>query len=263
MELFCDRATYYKSDQFTELCRSNNVIPQYNEAKEGSTHGLAERHVGLIKERAALALQTANLNNQFFGLAAAHGIFMKNRSPQEDLKLNGRRTTPFELWKGYKPSVAALPAFGTPVTVKVDKNASTQGKDHQSPIRGIFAGFTLNSNSYYIVQLETFSGSILDDSNGKKVKVSEQSPTRVHLDTYWQHPLTSIYPPSIIRDKLYPVRMRHIHDLYNSKKSKYFFDTMRVNADGDTVRSNSSSDLPASLLEDELEASSVDDSEDI
>jgi hypothetical protein len=213
-ELYCDRATYYKSILFEKLCRSNNVTLTYNEAKEPSTNGVAERNIGNIKQKVSRALHTANLNNQFFGLATMYVIFLMNRTPRRSP--DGTPFTPFEKKTGTKPSVASIHTFGSAVTVSVDKNSSTQGKDHQFPIRGIFAGITPNSNSYYIIQLETFSCAVLDDSHGRRVKISEQSPLRCHIDTYWEHPLASVYPPSIKRDNLVTDRMLHLRAEHKS-----------------------------------------------
>ena len=229
MELFCDQGTYYTSKRMDALCRESNIIPQFSEAKEGSTNGLAERTVGWIKERAAIALQQANLDDTFFGVAADYVIHLKNRSPHSTLLANKIYKTPFELVYKYKPSVAEIPIFGTPCTAVTGKNVSSSAKNHRSPIRAVFVGFSRNSDAYRIVQLETFSGVILDESTpALKVKISEQSPIRVKLDRWFQHPLIPSYPLSILRDRLVKDRMQHIQQTFESARIRYQFDDIKT-----------------------------------
>lgn len=229
IELQCDKATYYTSKTMDASLKDINVIQKFSQAKEGSTNGLAERTVGWIKQYAAHALQQANLNDEFFGLAAEYVIFIKNRSPHSTLMKNGTFKTPYELAHGVKPSVRNIPAFGTPCTVIIDHNTTTTGKDHVSPIRAVFTGMSSNSNSYRILQLETFSGRILDESSPSlKVKISEQSPIRVKLDRWWCHPYFAAYPESIIRDRLLPQRMQHIQTLYETLKGRFNFDRIQT-----------------------------------
>jgi hypothetical protein len=109
------------------------------------TNGVAARRNRSLMDMIRPMLRAGNLPLQFWGEAARHANYLKNRLPTT--ALDGM--TPFEAWHGHRPDVRDLRRFGSIVYV------------HQANIgfkKGIYVGF---SNAGYRIQASDEDKNIL------------------------------------------------------------------------------------------------------
>ncbi|KAL0458384.1 UNVERIFIED_CONTAM: Retrovirus-related Pol polyprotein from transposon TNT 1-94 [Sesamum latifolium] len=95
-----DRGGEYESSKFNEYCQTFGIIHEVTPLYSPSSNGTAERKNRTFKDMINSLLLTSGLPKYLLGEASNTAYHILNKVP---LKRN--TSTPFELWKGRKPSL--------------------------------------------------------------------------------------------------------------------------------------------------------------
>jgi hypothetical protein len=150
------------------FCAQKGIKFQPSNAYEHNDNPSVERAHRTINEMAATFLHDANLPMRYWGFAADHAIYVKNRLPMRVLNYK----TPFEALFGTQPSLKYLRRFGSRcfVHIPVEKQTKMGPRSKEA----IYLGNTLNG---YLVKYVnsgkiTRSRSVLFDEAFKRPALS-------------------------------------------------------------------------------------------
>ena len=145
-----DNGGEYKSDKFTEYCRSKGINRQFTNPDTPQQNGVSERYNRTIMEGVRSMIYHANLPLSFWAEAANTMVYLRNRSPTAALQ----NVTPYELWHGEKPDVSNLRVFGCVCFVNIPKAKKLE----RQSFKGVFVGYPEGTKGYkiYNVSSESF-----------------------------------------------------------------------------------------------------------
>lgn len=103
-----DRGGEFNSNQLQEFCKQSGIRRQLTAPYSPQQNGVAERRNRTILEMTRSLLKAMTVPDQFWGEAVRHSVYLLNRIGTKALK----DATPYEAWKGSKPSIAHLKVFG-------------------------------------------------------------------------------------------------------------------------------------------------------
>jgi transposase InsO family protein len=103
-----DRGGEFLSNEFNHFCEENGIRRELTAPYTPEQNGVAERKNRTVVEMARSLLKAKELPNQYWAEAVATSVYLLNISPTKAV-LN---QTPFEAWRGIKPSVSHLRIFG-------------------------------------------------------------------------------------------------------------------------------------------------------
>lgn len=106
-------------------------------------NGTAERNNRVIIETARTLVAQGGLPSKLWAEAANTAVFLRNMIPKKGMKV-----TPFELFRGRRPSVGHIVPFGTRVHSLI--NDRRQGKFDSKTEPGVIVGFTGRTNTYRV-----------------------------------------------------------------------------------------------------------------
>ena len=126
---------------FDELCSQNGIIHQTIAPYSPQSNGVAERKNRTLKEMMNAMLISLGLPQNLWGEAILSANYMLNRIPP-------KRTnqTPYELWKGHKPSYNYLKMWRCLAKVAVPSPKKT--KIGPKTVDCVFIGYANNSSAY-------------------------------------------------------------------------------------------------------------------
>ncbi|KAL2253111.1 UNVERIFIED_CONTAM: Retrovirus-related Pol polyprotein from transposon TNT 1-94 [Sesamum indicum] len=102
-----DRGGEYESSKFNEYCQTFGIIHEETPPYSPSSNGMAERKNRTFKDIINSLLLTSGLPKYLWGEALNTAYHILNRVP-----LKHNTSTPFELWKGRKPSLKYFRVWG-------------------------------------------------------------------------------------------------------------------------------------------------------
>ena len=142
-----DRGREYESNEFNSFVRSLGIIHETTPPYSPSSNGVAERKNRTLVELTNVMLIESHAPLNFWGEAILTACYVLNRVPHKKSKL-----TPFELWKGYKPSLGYLRVWGCLAFVRLmDPKITKLGKKVTTCA---FLGYASNSTAYRFFNLE-------------------------------------------------------------------------------------------------------------
>ncbi|SDA04075.1 BZ3500_MvSof-1268-A1-R1_C096g00530 [Microbotryum saponariae] len=132
----------YRSNAFTEFCKSKGIRRQYSIPYTPQQNGRAERVNLSIVEGVLALLADARLPATFWDEAAAYFVYCKNRCSHSALA----KQTPESVWNGQRTTATALHPFGCTawLTVAPDLRSKLDPK----AARVIFTGYDLASKAF-------------------------------------------------------------------------------------------------------------------
>ncbi|SGY91389.1 BQ5605_C038g11662 [Microbotryum silenes-dioicae] len=137
-----DNGGEYRSNAFTEFCKSKGIHRQYSIPYTPQQNGRAERVNLSIVEGVLALLADARLPATFWDEAAAYFVYCKNRCSHSALA----KQTPEFVWNGQVTTATALHPFGCTawLTVAPDLRSKLDPK----AARVIFTGYDLASKAF-------------------------------------------------------------------------------------------------------------------
>jgi transposase InsO family protein len=129
---------------FEELCNASGIIHQTTAPYSPQSNGVAERKNRTLKEMMNALLISSGLPQNMWGEAVLTANYLLNKIP-----LKNKDVTPYELWKGRKPSYKYLKVWGC--LAKVDVPLPKQVIIGPKTVDCIFIGYAHNSSAYRFV----------------------------------------------------------------------------------------------------------------
>lgn len=142
-----DNGTEYTSKEFQKFCEDEGIERQLTVRYTPQQNGVSERKNQTIVEMAKSMMHEKGLPIIFWAEAVYTAVYLTNRCPTKAVW--GK--TPFEAWRGRKPSLNHLKVFGSICYAHILKvNRSKLGEASE---RCIFVGYSSMSKGYRIFSL--------------------------------------------------------------------------------------------------------------
>ncbi|WJZ96894.1 hypothetical protein VitviT2T_015540 [Vitis vinifera] len=135
-----DRGGEYESP-FVDICAQHGIIHETTAPYSPQSNGVAERKNRTLKEMMNAMLISSSLPQNMWGEAILIANYLLNKVPKKKAE-----KTPYELWKGRKPSYTYLRMWGCLAKVAVPPPKKV--KIGPKTIDCIFIGYAHNSNAY-------------------------------------------------------------------------------------------------------------------
>ena len=141
-----DQGTEFVNEALKNWCHSQGIELQVTAPYSPSQNGVAERMNRMLVELAHTMLMAAQLPEFLWEPAIAHAAYLRNLSYTKSRV----KATPYQLWRGRKPSVMHLREFGAPVWVLL-QGQRIQRKMLLKSLWRAYVGFNKGSKSikYY------------------------------------------------------------------------------------------------------------------
>ncbi|RVW46387.1 Retrovirus-related Pol polyprotein from transposon TNT 1-94 [Vitis vinifera] len=142
-----DRGGEYESP-FVDICAQHGIIHETTTPYSPQSNGVAERKNRTLKEMMNAMLISSSLPQNMWGEAILTTNYLLNKVPKKKAE-----KTPYELWKGRKPSYTYLRMWGCLAKVAVPPPKKV--KIGPKTIDCIFIGYAHNSNAYRFLVYES------------------------------------------------------------------------------------------------------------
>ncbi|KAK1423984.1 hypothetical protein QVD17_19295 [Tagetes erecta] len=150
-----DRGGEFTSREFNEYCNEAGVMRHLTAPYTPQQNGVVERRNRTLMEMTRSILKAMKVPNYLWGEAVRHSTYLINRSPTRSLV----GETPYEKYKGRKPSLEHIKVFGCLAHTKV--NSNLQKLDDRSELL-VHLGSEPGSKAYRLY-----------DPRTRKIKVSK------------------------------------------------------------------------------------------
>jgi hypothetical protein len=149
MRIRSDHGREFKNTKFEEFCLSYGIQQEFSSPITPHQNGVVERKNRMIQEMARVIIHSKNLAQHFWGEAyntACHIINRVYLRPETN-------KTPYEIWRGKKPTVKYFRTFGSRCYILRDRK--NLGKFDLKSDEGIFLGYSTNSCAYRVFNKRT------------------------------------------------------------------------------------------------------------
>ncbi|UYV71200.1 hypothetical protein LAZ67_8002150 [Cordylochernes scorpioides] len=138
-----DNGGEYVSNYFKRWLSSKGIKQEFTTAYTPESNGKAERLNRTIVESARTMLINSKLPKKFWSESVKVAVHVDNR-----IKIKEMNTTPFEIYKGWKPNIVYLKRFGSEayVHIRKEKRKKMEPKAH----KGIMMGYSMIRKGYRI-----------------------------------------------------------------------------------------------------------------
>jgi hypothetical protein len=139
MRIPSDHGREFENSKFEEFCLTYGI----------KQNGVVERKNRVIQEMTRVMIHSKNLVQHFWGEAvntACHIINKVNLRPETN-------KTPYEIWRGKKPTVKYFKTFGSKCYILRDRE--NLGKFDTKSDEGIFLGYSTNNRAYHVFNKRT------------------------------------------------------------------------------------------------------------
>ncbi|KAL6331736.1 hypothetical protein AAG906_016732 [Vitis piasezkii] len=154
------KSCYYESP-FVDICAQHGIIHETTSPYSPQSNGVAERKNRTLKEMMNAMLISSSLPQNMWGEAILTANYLLNKVPKKKAE-----KTPYELWKGRKPSYTYLRMWGCLAKVAVPPPKKV--KIGPKTIDCIFIGYAHNSNAYRFLVYESNIQIFIKHDNGIK-----------------------------------------------------------------------------------------------
>ena len=126
---------------FAKFLQEHGIVAQYTMLGSPDMNGVAERRNRTLMDMVRSMLSNSNLPKSLWTEALKTAAYILNRVPTKAVP-----KTPFELWKGWKPSLRHMRVWGCPSEVRI-YNPQEKKLDPRT-ISGFFIGYAERSKGY-------------------------------------------------------------------------------------------------------------------
>ena len=120
-----DRGGEFTSQAFSEFCNKEGIKRQLTAPYSPQQNGVVERRNRTVLEATRSFLKTMSVPERLWGEAVRHAVYVLNRMPTKGVK----NMTPYEGWKGKKPTLHHVKVFGCLAHMKKPSNQLTKLSD--------------------------------------------------------------------------------------------------------------------------------------
>ncbi|GKA10630.1 ribonuclease H-like domain-containing protein [Tanacetum coccineum] len=145
----CDNCIEFKNRDIIEFCGSKEIKREYSNARTPQQNGVAERKNRTLIEAARTMLADSFLPNTFWAESVSTACYVLNRV----LVTKPQNKTPYELITGKIPIISYIRPFGCHVTIL--NTIDHLGKFEEKSNEGFLVGYSLNSKTFKVYNLET------------------------------------------------------------------------------------------------------------
>ncbi|KAF7820680.1 Retrovirus-related Pol polyprotein from transposon TNT 1-94 [Senna tora] len=103
-----------KPGPFAKFLQEQGIVPQYTMAGSPDMNGVAERRNMTLLDMVRSMMSNSKLSIFLWREALKTAVYIQNRVPTKAIS-----KTPFEIWKGWKPSLNHIRVWGCPTEVRV------------------------------------------------------------------------------------------------------------------------------------------------
>lgn len=164
-----DHGGEFQNALFEEFCEEHGITHYFSAPRTPQQNGVAERKNRSLIELARTMLSDSSLPKYFWADAVSTACYVTNRVNIRPIL----KKTPYELYKGRKPNISHLHAFGCKCFV-LNNDKDNLGKLDEKSDEGIFLGYSLSSKAYRIYNKRTL---VIEES--MHVSFDETNPTKV------------------------------------------------------------------------------------
>ncbi|KAK9168418.1 hypothetical protein Syun_000558 [Stephania yunnanensis] len=168
---------------FAKFLQEQGIVPQYTDPGSPSENGVAERRNRTLMDMVRSTRSNATLPIFLWSEALKTAVYILNRVPTKAVS-----KTPFELMKGWKPSLQHIRVWGCPCEVRI-YNPHEKKLDPRT-ISGYFIGYVERSKGYRFY-CPSHNTRIVESRNAKFLEndmisgrnhFQDNVPKRVHYD---------------------------------------------------------------------------------
>ncbi|GJS34569.1 retrovirus-related pol polyprotein from transposon TNT 1-94 [Tanacetum coccineum] len=144
-----DNGTKFKNKVMDDFCREKGIKREYSVARTPQQNGVAERRNRTLIEAARTMLADSKLPTTFWAEVVSTACYVHNRV----LVVKPHNKTPYELFRGFKPTLSFMRPFGCHVTIlnTLDNLGKFDGKSDE----GFFVGYSLSSKAFRVYNTRT------------------------------------------------------------------------------------------------------------
>ena len=139
--IWSDNGKEYTGKPFQDVCSELGIIHQTTSPYTPEHNGVTERYNQTLQEGALTLQHNTDLSNKFWVSAIDTMSFVWNWVLHSKI-----RTTPYKAFRGIKPQIDWLRAYGSKCWALIPKQVCKKGE--YKSIEGIFVGYFKNSRSY-------------------------------------------------------------------------------------------------------------------
>ncbi|GJR51145.1 putative ribonuclease H-like domain-containing protein [Tanacetum coccineum] len=145
----CDNGTEFKNKVMDKFCKEKGIKREFSVARTPQQNGVAERRNRTLIEAARTMLADSKLPTTFWAEAVSTACYVQNRV----LIVKPHNKTPYELFRGIKPTLSFMKPFGCHVTIlnTLDNLGKFDGKSDE----GFFVGYSLSSKAFRVYNIRT------------------------------------------------------------------------------------------------------------
>jgi hypothetical protein len=149
MRIRSDHGREFENTRFEEYCHSYGIHQEFSSPITPLHNGFVERKNKVLQEMTPVMIHSKNLAQHFWGEAINTACHIINRVY---LRLETSKT-PYEIWRGKKPTVKYFFIFGSKCYILRDRE--NLGKFDPESDEGIFMGYSTNSRAYMVYNTRT------------------------------------------------------------------------------------------------------------
>jgi hypothetical protein len=149
MRICSDHGREFENSKFEEFCLSYGIKQEFSSPITPQQNGVVEMKNRVIQEIARVMIHSKNLAQYFWGEPVNTACHIINRvylRPETN-------KTPYEIWRGKKPTVKYFKTFGSKCYILRDRE--NLGKFDTKSDEGIFLGYSTNSRAYRVFNKRT------------------------------------------------------------------------------------------------------------
>ena len=147
-----DHGREFDFSEMDQFCTDNGISHNFSAPRTPQQNGIAERKNRTLIEAGRTLLAAAHMPEYFWAEAINTACYTQNRS----LIHSTIKKTPYELWKGRKPSVSYFHVFGCACYI-LNNGKQYLTKFQPKSDEGIFLGYATDSKAYRVFNKKTLS----------------------------------------------------------------------------------------------------------
>ena len=146
-----DHGGEFQNAKFDKFCEKHGIIHSYSAPRTPQQNGVVERKNRSLEELARTMLNESNLPKYLWADVVYIASYVLNRT----LIRHILKETPYELYKGRKPSISHLKVFGCKCFI-LNNGKDNLGKFDPKSDEGIHIGYAINGHAYRVYNNRLF-----------------------------------------------------------------------------------------------------------